>query len=123
MAIQTGEKALDQIIDEMVNVVKNSKNEIFDISEEARREHESLHIELNDTKQLVLQYIDEGDRTEKNLQSSRLRLAEVSRNFDQYTERDIHKVYEKTNELQTKMVRLREQEQYLRKKEMILNAD
>lgn len=116
MAIQTGEKALDQIIDEMVNVVKNSKNEIFDISEEARREHESLHIELNDTKQLVLQYIDEGDRTEKNLRSSRLRLAEVSRNFDQYTERDIHKVYEKTNVLQTKMVRLREQEQYLRKK-------
>lgn len=116
MSIHTGEKALDQIIEEMVNVVKNSKNEIFNISEEARREYETLQIELNETKHLVLKYIDEGDKAERKLQASRIRLAEVSQYFDRYTERDIHEVYENANELQSEMIRLREKEQYLRKK-------
>ncbi len=116
MAVHAGERALDQIIEEMVSVVKNSKNEIFNISEEARHNHETLQIELNETKQLVLQYIDEGDKAENSLQASRIRLAEVSRYFDRYTERDIHEVYENANELQSEMIRLREKEQYLRKK-------
>lgn len=114
--MRTGEKALDRVIDEMVNVVKNSKSEIFNISEEAQREHESLQIELSDTKQLVLQYINEGDELEEKVKSSRKRLAEVSKNFNRYTENDIHKAYGDTHHLQTELMRIREKEQYLRNK-------
>lgn len=116
MSMQTGEKALDHIISEMIQVVKNSKNEVFNISEDAGREHESLQIELEDTKQFVLDYIEEGDRVHSRVQASRIRLAEVSKNFDRFTEQDVHKVYEDTHNLQTELIMLREKERNLRKK-------
>src|SRR5699024_2137946 len=116
MVMQAGEKALDRILEEMLKVVKNSKNEIFDINEESRLEYESLQIELNNTKQLVLEYIEKGDNFERKVKASRVRLAEVSKRFDRYTEDDIHEVYESTHQLQTELVKLREKEEYLRKK-------
>jgi len=116
MATETGDKALDHIIDEMISVVKNSKNEIFDISEDARREHDSLRVEIEETKQLVLEYIDEGDKVERKVRASRIRLAEVSKHFDRYTEGDIHEVYDSTHQLQTKLLMLREREKNLRGK-------
>lgn len=116
MAMETGEKAIDSIIDEMVRVVKSSKTEIFNISEEARHEYETLKIELEQTKELVLDYINQGDELEKQVRASRKRLAKVSKEFDLYSEQDIHQVYEDTHRLQTELVRIREKEEHLRNK-------
>lgn len=116
LTLKTGEKAIDYIIDEMVRVVKSSKNEIFNISEHARHEYDTLQIELEETKRLVLQYINEGDSLERKVRASRKRLAEVSKEFERYTERDIHQVYEDTHNLQTELIMLREKEENLRKK-------
>lgn len=116
MAVKTGEKAIDLIIDEMVRVVKSSKNEIFDISEQARHEYDTLKLELEETKNLVIACIDQGDELERLVRASRKRLAEVSKHFDRYSERDIHQVYEDTHQLQTKLMMLRGQEENLRKK-------
>ena len=116
VAMVTGEKAIDLIIDEMVNVVKSSKNEIFNISEEARNEYETLKMDLAKTKELVLEYITQGDELERKVRASRKRLAVVSKDFERYTERDIHQVYEETHNLQMKLSMLREKEGNLRKK-------
>ncbi|MEN2768725.1 sensor histidine kinase [Ornithinibacillus xuwenensis] len=116
MAVKTREKDLDFIVDEMVDVVENSKDEIFHISEEARSEHEQLLKELDYTKQKVLQYIDDGDKLEQNVRYSRRRLSEVSKYFDRYTEDEIREVYETTHELQTKLAMLRQEERALRTK-------
>jgi two-component system, NarL family, sensor histidine kinase DegS len=116
MAVKTREKDLDYILDEMVDVVENSKDEIFNISEEARSEHEQLLRELEYTKAKVLQYIEDGDKLEQNVRYSRRRLSEVSKYFDRYTEDEIREVYESTHELQTKLAVLRQEERILRAK-------
>jgi two-component system, NarL family, sensor histidine kinase DegS len=116
MAVKTREKALDYILDEMVDVVENSKDEIFYISEEARSEYEQLLSELEYTKQKVLDYIEDGDKLEQNVRYSRKRLSEVSKYFDRYTEDEIREVYESTHELQTKLAMLRQDERALREK-------
>lgn len=116
MPIKTGEKAIDQIINEMIRVVKSSKNEIFNISEQARHEYDTLKKELEETKRLVIEYIEEGDRLELEVRASRKRLAEVSKDFVRYTENDIHQAYEGTHRLQAQMTLYRGKEADLRKK-------
>ncbi|RDW15658.1 sensor histidine kinase [Oceanobacillus chungangensis] len=116
MAVKISEKALDHVIDEMIGVVENSKDEIFYISEGARTEHEQLVTELKETKEKVLRHIENGDHLEQKVYFSRQRLAEVSKYFDRYTEDQIREVYEKTHKMQTKLAMLRQEEQILREK-------
>ncbi len=110
------DKTLDYIIDEMVDVVENSKTEIFNITEEARSEHALLVKEIEQTKEKVLFYIKEGDKLEKEVSTSRKRLATVSKNFEKYSEDDIREVYEYTHGIQTKLIMLRQTEKSLRDK-------
>lgn len=65
LAQKISETALDSIIHEMVEVVENSKDEIFNISEGARTEHEHLVRELTETKFKVVQHIEDGDQLEQ----------------------------------------------------------
>ncbi|WP_047980842.1 sensor histidine kinase [Ornithinibacillus contaminans] len=116
MAVKTREKDLDFILDEMVDVVENSKDEIFHISEEARSEYEQLLRELEVTKQKVIRYIEDGDKLDQNVRYSRRRLSEVSKYFDRYTEDEIREIYESTHELQTQLAMLRQEERVLRVK-------
>ncbi|HLR52096.1 MAG TPA: histidine kinase [Candidatus Avamphibacillus sp.] len=110
------EKALDYIIGDMIDVVENSKDEIFNISEEAREEHEHLIIELKETKEKVIEHINEGDELEQRVRFSRRKLSYVSKEFHRYSEEEIRNVYEKTHELQTRLAVLRQDEKALRKR-------
>lgn len=114
--MKTTEKNLDIIIDEMVDVVEKSKDEIFNISEEARKEHEMLVRELKETKEKVLHHIETGDELEHQVRYSRKRLSEVSKYFDRYSENEIREVYEKTHAMQTRLAIIRQEEQVLREK-------
>lgn len=116
MAQRISERALDYIINEMIEVVENSKDEIFNISEEARTEHEHLVKELKETKIKVAQHIKDGDELEQKVRFSRRRLAEVSKYFDRYSESEIREVYEMTHAMQTKLAMLRQEESVLREK-------
>ncbi|WP_067727086.1 sensor histidine kinase [Oceanobacillus damuensis] len=116
MAVKASEKALDHVIDEMIEVVENSKDEIFNISEEARKEHEHLVRELRDTKEKVQRHIENGDQLEERVRFSRQRLAEVSKHFERYTEDEIREVYESTHLMQTNLAMLRQEERVLRTK-------
>lgn len=116
MTRKISETVLDYIIDEMIEVVENSKGEIFNISEDARNEHEHLVRELKETKERVIQHIDNGDKLEQRVRFSRQRLAEVSKYFDRYSERDIREVYENTHEMQTKLAIIQQEEKVLREK-------
>lgn len=108
------EKTLDSIINKMVEVVENSKNEIFNISEDARDEYNYLVAELEVTKEKVIKYIEDGDRLEKKVRLSRQRLSQVSKYFDKYSESEIREVYEKTHAMQTRLAVLRQEESALR---------
>lgn len=110
------EKALDYIINDMIDVVENSKDEIFNISEEAREEHEQLIQELKETKDRVVEHIHDGDELEQRVRFSRRRLSQVSKEFHRYSENDIREVYEKTHALQTRLAVLRQDEKALRER-------
>src|SRR5690625_11540 len=92
--------ALDLIIDEMLEVAENSKDEIFYISEAAQNEYEQLRTELEDIKEKISQCIEKGDDLEYNVKKSRKQLLIVSKNFDVYSENDVKEVYEHTHQLQ-----------------------
>lgn len=116
MVQRTDEKALDAIINEMIDVVEKSKDEIFYISEEARKEHDLLLKELIETKEKVIMHIEKGDELEQRVKLSRRRLSQVSRDFNKYTEQEIRIVYETTHTMQTDLAVLRQEEKALREK-------
>lgn len=116
MVMKTSEKVLDGIIDEMVDVVENSKDEIFNISETSRKEYERLTQELLDTKTQVVEYITNGDNLEQQVRFSRRKLSEVSKYFERYSEVEIRHVYEKTHAMQTDLAMMQHQEKALREK-------
>lgn len=110
------EKVLDSIIEEMIEAVTNSKDEIFHIGEQSRSEYEQLSNELTETKRQVVIFIDEGDKLEQKVRLSRMRLSEVSKNFDKYSEEEIREVYEQTHQLQMQLSVKREKEKQLRER-------
>ncbi|GGK02968.1 signal transduction histidine-protein kinase/phosphatase DegS [Lentibacillus kapialis] len=116
MAQKLEEKALDHVIDDIIGMVQNSKDEIFSISEEAREEYDQLYKELQETKEQVAKHISDGDELEQKVQFSRQRLAEVSKEFDHHTESEIREVYEKTHAMQTKLAISRQEEKVLHDK-------
>jgi len=116
MESKGSKKALDNIIDEMIEVVENSKHEIFNIGEEARDEYSRLKNELDEIKVKIIDHIDQSDKLEKKVKLSRQRLSEVSKNFDRYTEFEIQEVYEKTHKLQTDYAILQQDELILRER-------
>lgn len=110
------DKALDRIINEMVEAVENSKDEIFYIGEESRMEYEQLLADLQLTKEKVGDMIKEGDQLEQKVRYSKIRLSDVSRDFDRYSEEEIREVYEQTHKLQIELRMSREKEKLLRER-------
>jgi two-component system, NarL family, sensor histidine kinase DegS len=116
MAKKIEDKALDSIITEMVEAVENSKDEIFYIGEESRMEYEQLLADLQLTKEKVADMIKEGDQLEQKVRYSKMRLSDVSRDFDRYSEEEIREVYEQTHKLQSELRMSREKEKILRER-------
>lgn len=108
--------SIDRILEKMVDVVENSKSEIFAIGEQSRREFETLFEELEQIRQQVILVIDEGDRLEKQARLSRKYLSEVSQHFKTYSEEQILKAYEKAHALQVDLQINRQTEKQLRTK-------
>ncbi|MFD2705639.1 sensor histidine kinase [Salibacterium lacus] len=108
--------SLDEIIDQMLSTVGDSKEQIFEISEKSRKEYESLQKELNDVRDNVASVIDKTERTEMQARFARNRLAEVSRHFKDYTNEDVKKAYERANELQVNLAVLQQEEKQLRER-------
>ncbi|MDQ0159667.1 sensor histidine kinase [Alkalibacillus salilacus] len=110
------DQMLNKIIDEMVNVVSNSKEEIFNLSEHSRQEQEKLAEEVKEIRNQVDQMIADNDQLERRLKLSRQRLSDVSKNFSQYSEEQVQETYNTTYELHTKLVVQRQQEEELVKR-------
>jgi two-component system, NarL family, sensor histidine kinase DegS len=107
-------KALDKILEKMVDTVDSSKKEIFQIGEQSRREFETLSEELKHIKQLVVQVINKGDQLEINARLARKRLSEVSMQFNRFSEEQIREAYEKAHALQVELQMNRQMEKQLR---------
>ena len=107
---------IDSILEKMVNMVGQSKNEIFNIGEQSRQEFETITQEVKKTRQMVLQVIDEGDQLEIKARFARKRLSEVSTHFNTFSEKQVREAYEKAHSLQVDLQMNRQLEQELRLK-------
>ncbi|MFC4403521.1 sensor histidine kinase [Gracilibacillus xinjiangensis] len=110
------DRDLDYIIQEMIDTVKNSKDEVFNISEESRKEHERINKELEELKQKVSLTIEEGDQLEKKAKAARKKLSVVSKNFSVYSEETIREAYDNAHKVQSDFVVKRDQEKALRER-------
>ncbi len=113
---QLNEKSFDKIVDGMLEVVDKSKDEIYQLTESSREEHKLLSDEIEQTRKAIEYLIVEGDELERKERLYRNRLAQVSKNFNIYSEEQIKEVYETAHEIQTKLKMVREREITLRQK-------
>jgi two-component system, NarL family, sensor histidine kinase DegS len=107
-------KLLDVILEKMVDTVDQSKDEIFQIGEQCRNDFEDLNRELTEVKEMVVKVIDEGDELTRKSRLARLRLSEVSKHFQTYTEDQVREAYEAAHDLQMKLSMNRQLEKQLR---------
>ena len=105
---------LDRVISNAIKVMEDSKYQIYEICESARKELESLEQELEQVLQETVEIIDKVDQLEMSYRHARIRLTEVSRDFVRYTEADIKIAYEKATLIQTELAIFREKEHYLK---------
>ena len=113
---QLNEKSFDKIVDGMLEVVNKSKDEIYQLTESSREEHKLLSDEIEQTRKAIEYLIVEGDELERKERLYRNRLAQVSKNFNIYSEEQIKEVYETAHDIQTKLKMVRERENALRQK-------
>lgn len=112
---------LDQVLSQVVLTLEHGRDQIFDIAQECNEIHTSLQIDLEEVKLQTQQVILEVDHYEKLERYARLRLMDVSRDFRSYSQEHIQEAYEKAREMQVKLIDLRQQEVYLRRRRDELN--
>ncbi|QJW47995.1 hypothetical protein HA075_21025 [bacterium BFN5] len=108
-------KELDKIVKNTLSAVEKGKTQIFEIYEAARNEMENVNKDVERVKQEAIYIIFHVDELEKKERRARLRLMEVSRNFNVYSEDDIKACYDDAKVLQVNLAVAREQEQSLRR--------
>ncbi|NEU30267.1 histidine kinase [bacterium LRH843] len=107
---------LDKIIDNTLDTVIESREQIFEIGEQSRMEYVQLERELADVRLRVASMIERTDQTELYARFSRNRLAEVSRSFHQYSSEEVRAAYEQANEFQIRLAVLEQEEIQLRER-------
>jgi two-component system sensor histidine kinase DegS len=105
---------IDKVIKKTVGVLEKSKYQIFEICENAQGERDSLHNELTKVKSELDQIITSVDKLENHYRLSRIRLTEVSRDFNRFKEEDIRKAYEAAINIQMDLTISREKESNLK---------
>jgi two-component system sensor histidine kinase DegS len=105
--------ALDRIVKETIEAIERSQVQIYEIAENTRVEANLVSSELSGVKNELNAVIAEVDKLERAERRARLRLAEVSKDFNRYTEQDIKAAYDKAYNLQIELIKLREKEKVL----------
>lgn len=107
---------LDEILKKMLDTVSQSKEQVFDITEQSRSEHTELQHELTQVQTKVASLIENSDKMERHAKYARNRLAEVSKQFEKYTDEEVRNAYEQANDYQMKLALFRQEEQQLRER-------
>jgi len=94
--------------------VEQSKEEIYQIGENARVEFERTKQELENTQKEISAIIKEVDMLEEEYNKARVHLMVVSRDFNKYGEEEIKNAYENAHNKQLEVFAKREKEKLLR---------
>lgn len=105
---------VNAIMSEIIMTIDKSKNQLLDIVESAREEHEILKSDLNMIKLDIDRVIGDVDRLTLKDRMVRNKLAEVSKAFKTHTENDIKKAYETAAEVKVELMGATKEEQMLK---------
>ena len=105
---------LEKIIDNTLNTVGDSREQIFEIGEKSRQELESLKRELGEVRLKVAALIEKTDKTQLYARFARSRLVEVSKAFGDYTSDEVKTAYEQANDYQIQLAIIEQEEIQLR---------
>ncbi len=108
--------AINKIINNIIGAIGSSRGEILNIVDNIRKDKENFKLEIEKVRSDVARVIDEVDELEKQDRASRKRLAQVSANFNKYTESDIKESYEKAEDIRVKFYIKKNEEKLLREK-------
>lgn len=101
---------LDEIIGKTIESIKNSVEEIKDISSFAKKEYLEIEEEFLKLKIEAAALIDRVDELEKNYKISKSKLLMVNKNFDAYSEKEMKSIYEETDQLRIRLAVEKERE-------------
>jgi len=105
---------VNAIMSEIIMTIDKSKNQLLDIVETAREEHEVLKSDLNIIKLDIDRIIGDVDRLTLKDRMVRNKLAEVSKAFKTHTENDIKRAYENAAEVKVELMTATKEEQMLK---------
>lgn len=105
------ENSLEEILEKTIEVLEDSKRDIFTIGETSRNEYYNIKIELEEVHKKIVNIIRDLDHLERLNRQARIRLMGVSRDFHKYTEADIKEAYEEAEGTAIKIAVLREKEE------------
>jgi two-component system, NarL family, sensor histidine kinase DegS len=108
--------AIDRVIKNAIGVMESSKYQIFEICENARSEWQSMNRELQQVIEETARTIDQVDKLEMDYRRARIRLTEVSRDFQRFREEDIRIAYEAATNIQLQLTIFREKENHLKER-------
>ncbi len=106
--------SMQKIIDKTVNVLEESKKDIFSIGEAARKDEENTRKELENINEEINDLINRIDRLEKRNRKARIKLMHVSSDFYNSTEEDIKKAYSEAENSSIEIAVLQEKEDQLK---------
>jgi len=104
---------LDRIIKKTVEAINNSRGQIYEIAEIARKECKRLEEELKEMKEKVRKVILDVEILEKELKKSRKILMTLSERFNERTDEQLKEAYDRADNLRIQLAVKREQEQNL----------
>src|SRR5690606_13435360 len=94
--------------------MEESKYQIYEVCDQARKEYRALQKELDEVIEQTIQVIEHVDRLDQEYRYARIKLTEVSRDFNRYGEHDIKRAYERATLLQLEIATLQEKEKNLK---------
>jgi two-component system sensor histidine kinase DegS len=109
-------RSLEQVISRVIDTLENGRNDLFEISQDCRKQSEKRELEMEQIKVEIGQIIREVDKYEREERMARIHLMEVSKNFHSHSEEDIKQAYENARLIQVTLMDLRQKEIYSRRR-------
>ncbi|WP_088070567.1 sensor histidine kinase [Gottfriedia luciferensis] len=110
-------QTLDEVMNNMITTVIDSKSQVFEIVEDTRTEYERLRIELEEVKVQVVEKIENSARLDLLVRAARQKLMEVDGDFKRYTEVQVKDAYEMAQNIQEQhILSLKEEKQLIQRR-------
>lgn len=107
---------LDKVLHLVMENLEMGRRDIFDIADDCHKQCDNLRLRLEESvleTERLIKYVDQAEVMDKK---ARIRLMEVSQDFQRYSEADIKESYHNAQKMQTELISLRQQELFHRKR-------